>query len=66
MMVHQSTQDQIRIFTVEEVADILKVSARTVKRLISRQQLIAVHVGRRLRITQAQLDAYLAQASISP
>ena len=52
----------IPIYTAQEVAAILKVSSRTVERLIASQQLLAVHVGRRLRVTQESLQAYISQA----
>jgi excisionase family DNA binding protein len=51
----------MQIYTVQEVAEQLKVSPRTVERLIARRQLAAVQVGRRLRITGEQLHAYLQQ-----
>jgi excisionase family DNA binding protein len=53
----------MQVYTVEEVAEQLKVSPRTVERLIARQQPPAVQVGRRLRITDEQLQAYLRQYS---
>jgi excisionase family DNA binding protein len=53
-------------FTSKEVADILQVSPRTVERLVAQGTLQAVRVGRRLRITQHQLQAYLHQESTSP
>jgi excisionase family DNA binding protein len=53
----------MQVYTVEEVAKQLKVSPRTVERLIARQHLPAVQVGRRLRVTEEQLQAYLRQYS---
>jgi excisionase family DNA binding protein len=56
----------MQVYTVQEVAEQLKVSPRTVERLIARQQLAAVQVGRRLRITDEQLHAYVQQHSTVP
>ena len=52
----------MQVYTVKEVAALLKVSPRTVERLVSRQQLRAVHIGRRLRIRTEHLEAYLNAA----
>jgi excisionase family DNA binding protein len=53
-------------YTAQEVAAILKVSTRSVERLVAKGTLSAVHVGRRLRITHDQLQAYLRQESTTP
>jgi excisionase family DNA binding protein len=47
------------IYTTAEVADMLGVSAQTVKRLIKTGDLASHKVGAQRRITQSQLDAYL-------
>ena len=49
------------IFTVQEVAEQLKVSCRTIERLVAMNQLRAIHVGRRLRVTEEALQAYISQ-----
>jgi len=51
------------VYTVEEVADILKVSVSTVRRLIKEGQLKTVRVGIQLRITKEELDRFLSQSS---
>ena len=56
----------IQVYTAAQVATILQVSPRTVERLVTQGTLQAVRVGRRLRITQHQLQAYLHQESTSP
>ena len=56
----------MQIYTVKEVAALLKVSPRTVERLVTRQQLRAVHVGQRLRIRAEHLEAYLHDAEGEP
>jgi excisionase family DNA binding protein len=53
----------IQVYTVREVAELLKVSARTIERLVATQQLQAMHVGRRLRVTHESLQAYMDQAA---
>ncbi len=45
--------------TVQEVAAQLRVSQRTVRRLISRGQLQVVRIGRSVRITPAAIEAML-------
>lgn len=50
-------------YTMREVAEILSVNERTIKNLIARGELKRLKVGRAVRITQQQLDAYLEGAS---
>ena len=45
--------------TVDEVAELLRVSARTVQRLLKEGKLPGVRVGRQWRIPRAELVAYL-------
>jgi excisionase family DNA binding protein len=52
----------MQVYTVREVAELLKVSPRTVERLIARHQLRALHIGRRLRVSHDALQAYVDQA----
>jgi excisionase family DNA binding protein len=47
--------------TVAEVADMLRVSNMTVYRLINAGSLPAVRVGKSYRLTEADVDRYLAQ-----
>jgi excisionase family DNA binding protein len=50
----------VRFFTVGEIADQLKVSVRTVHRWVADRQLVAHRIGRSVRISQADLKAFLA------
>jgi excisionase family DNA binding protein len=50
---------KVAIYTTAEVADMLGVSAQTVKRLIRAGDLASHKVGAQRRITQSQLDTYL-------
>lgn len=47
------------LLTVAEVADRLRVSTMTVYRLIQREELQALRIGRSYRIEQAALTAFL-------
>jgi excisionase family DNA binding protein len=51
------------VFTVEETAAILKVTQKTVYRLVDRKMLHAVKALRHLRISKKSLDALLASNS---
>ena len=47
------------ILTVAQAADYLKVCEKTVRRLISKQELAASKVGKSWRIQKADIDNYL-------
>lgn len=49
-----------RFLTVQEVADLMRVSSMTVYRLIKSGDLPAVRVGRSFRVRDDDVDAYLA------
>lgn len=53
----------IMVYTLEEVADILKVSVSTVRRLIKEGQLKTVRVRTQLRVTKEELDRFLKSQS---
>lgn len=48
-----------RFLTVQEVADLVRVSSMTVYRLIKAGELPAVRVGRSFRVRESDVDAYL-------
>jgi excisionase family DNA binding protein len=52
--------EKARFLTVQEVADMLRVSSMTVYRLIKVGDLPAVRVGRSFRVRDTDIDAYLA------
>jgi excisionase family DNA binding protein len=52
--------DTKRFFTVSEVAELLRVSTRTVRRRINAGHLVAHRVGRLIRIAENDLRAFLA------
>ena len=48
-----------RFLTVQEVADLMRVSTMTVYRLINAGELRAARVGRSYRLRAGEVDAYL-------
>lgn len=50
--------DEPKIYTVEEVQGILRVSRKTVLKLIYGGQLKAFKAGRAWRVTQGQLESF--------
>ena len=56
----ESSFAKARFSTVQEVAELLRVSSMTVYRLIKAGDLPAVRVGRSFRVRDVDVDAYLA------
>lgn len=52
---------EARLLTVNEVADLLRVSRMTVYRLIKEGQMPALRVGRNYRLREDDVDEYLSQ-----
>jgi len=52
--------DQIKFFTIAEVADRLHVATRTVRRWIKADDLVVHRVGGVVRIAESDLRAFLA------
>jgi excisionase family DNA binding protein len=52
---------EARLLTVNEVADLLRVSRMTVYRLIKEGQMSALRVGRSYRLREDDVDDYLSQ-----
>ena len=48
-----------KVYTVEEVAELLKVNPRTVYKMVDQREIHSVRAGRQIRIPQEALDAYL-------
>lgn len=48
-------------FSMQEVAEILGVSLRTIEGLVDSQQLRAVRIGRHLRIDRKEIDRFLGR-----
>ena len=47
------------VYTLEEVAELLKVSVQTVRKLIKEKRLRAVRIGVQLRVRKEDLDRFL-------
>lgn len=52
------------VYTVEEVAEILKVSTATVRKLIKQRKIKAFSVGSQMRIRKEDLDKYMSGQSV--
>lgn len=50
-----------RLYTTEEVAEILKVNIKTVRNLIADRKLIAIQLGREYRISEDRLMEFLKE-----
>ena len=48
-----------QIYTLEEIADILRVDQKTVYRLVGKRELVAFLVGRVLRVMEKDFLAYI-------
>lgn len=48
------------LLTLDQVARRLQLSRRTVERLIREGRIRALHVGRRVRVTDRELETYIA------
>lgn len=53
------------IFTLREVADYLKVTDRTIYRLLSEKQIPAFKVGGAWRFRRAELDTWIKQRTVA-
>lgn len=58
----KKTAQTIVLHTIPETAEILKVSEKTVRRMIEARELVAYRVGQQLRINDNDLRAFLAAA----
>lgn len=54
-----------QFLTVQEVAELMRVSTMTVYRLIKAGDLPAARVGRSYRLRQAQVESYLERGTAS-
>ena len=50
------------VYTVEEFAQMFKLSAEVVRNLIRRGEIAAIRIGKQYRIPQPVVDRYFAQA----
>jgi excisionase family DNA binding protein len=54
------------VYTLQEVAERLRVSLQTVRRLVRTGELKTIKVGRQYRVTHAQLEAFMGQRQRDP
>ncbi|GAA2376030.1 MULTISPECIES: helix-turn-helix domain-containing protein [Nonomuraea] len=57
---------QGKLLTVEEAAERLNTSVRFPRRLIEERRITFVHVGRKVRIPEAALEAFIADGVVHP
>jgi len=60
----QGNPTEHELLTVNEVADLLRVSNMTVYRLIKSGDLPALRVGKNYRIRESDVDVYLSDRSV--
>ena len=53
-----------KVFTLDEISEILTLSKRSLYRLIKNGRLKGVRIGKAWRVTQAQLDAFLESCKV--
>lgn len=51
---------EVAVLTLDQVADRLQVSRRTVNRLVAEGRIRPVRIGRSPRVTERELSAYVA------
>lgn len=56
----------MKVYTTDDVAETLSVSRRTIERHIESGNLEAMKIGRLIRITQDQLNAFLLNSVYDP
>jgi excisionase family DNA binding protein len=56
----------VKVYTVGEVAETMRVSRMSVYRLIHTGSLASLKVGSTFRVTQAALDSFLTRADYTP
>lgn len=54
-----------KYYTVEEIADLCRLSPRTIKNHILSGDLTAYKIGRQYRITETDFKEYIAKAKIN-
>ena len=56
----------MKFYTIKEIAEMLKLTEGTIRRLVKDQQLEAVRFGNELRVTEDALKTYLKKNSTFP
>ena len=61
-----AAEDTLWLLDVEQAAALLNVSVRFVRRLIAERRIAVHRIGRHVRLTRADLEAYVAQGRSDP
>ena len=61
VMAPEQQDQQDVVYTIQEVARILKVSEQVVRQLVTSGELESKRVGRQYRVTRESLDKYLGR-----
>ena len=54
-----NTQEELRLITLEEAAEILQISKRTLLRMIQKKEVLAFKVGGQWRIRESQFRKWV-------
>jgi excisionase family DNA binding protein len=54
-----NTKSPLRFYSIAQVADLLAVSPRSVRRWVTTRELLAHKFGRQVRISEADLTAFI-------
>lgn len=57
-------ENQNEFLTIEELADMLKISTRTIRRILKRGDLPAIRIGRQIRFNREAVNLWLKTQSI--
>ena len=57
--------EESEILTVEELAEALKVNARTIQRIVHRKEIPAIRVGRQWRFRREWVDEWLHRNTVN-
>lgn len=66
MLQLDTTIEMEQLYTIDEVARMLRLHRNTVKRKIDAGELVAMQVGREYRIRESDLTAYMQSAKYRP
>lgn len=56
-----TTAENIKLYTLQEVADILRVSRQTIYNYVTAKKLRATKYGKEYRVTEADLQEFIAK-----
>ena len=55
--------DSIKVYTIQEVADILKLSRQTIYNYVNQNKIKATKIGKEYRIEKAALESFLQRGA---